>query len=1224
MVRNKKDTSLYLGSISPTQRIYCAEMKLNVLSWNAQGLLKRIRGTENYKSKFENVYFDTLNEKYDIICLSETWTSDNNVDNAELANYKMFYSNRHIFKKKTKRPHGGLLVYVKDSIAHGVYREKSGSDDILWLKFDKNVLNLDQDLFLCNVYISPQGSNMGHDTKECLEIEIANFSQEGRVLVCGDTNSRTGNEPDYIEQDSQQYVPLPPDYQPQTENVPRHNMDSVCNEYGKWLNDMCISNGLLILNGRVAGDTLGNYTYHGPNGSSTIDYFLTQETNLDCVQYLKVDDMTTLSDHCPITLSFRVPNRPCQIEIDVNTCTKKERPYELSPKNLKFITNPDSKEKFQTTLEQNKSYFDSFLKTNHKIDAKSCEEMILDFNKKLISMAKSSFKPVYSKKYKKKKRSKDPFFDKDCFQLKKELAYKLKMMTRYPNSRTFREDYYKSRKKYKKQVKQKESQFKDNILNQLEAMKNNDSKSYWSLLNQIKKGKSKSVNDTDYVSNQKWLDYFKDINQSKKGLGLGQKIGKLESENESLNNLDFDITLKEIHDGITSLKSGKSNGPDSILNEIIRFSRYYSAGCIQKIFNFCLKSGYFPKIWSGATITPLYKNKGSKKDPSNFRGISLTSSLGKLFTTILRNRLVSFLGENKKLHDNQSGFLPNRRTSDNLFILNQIMTEMRAKKQTIFLTFVDLKRAYDSVNHEALMLKLLKMGLGGKFYKVLRSMYMDNNNISRENSKSGQDTTVSKVQSCVSLPLGNTEFFQSSVGIKQGDGLSPILFNIFLNDIVDELHENTNFGYKLDESQQINTLLYADDLVIFSTSFKEMQLKLNQLETYCDKWQLEVSLKKSKVLFTGRKKQPKLKYKGGYLDYVTSFTYLGIKIHKSGITQQTKNELVMKAQKAWFKIKYILHSNRIRSPKLFSSLFDACVKPIITYGAEIWGHTDNPQANLFQLYDKKERLHLQSCKWLLNVSWKCSNIGVLGELGRYPLKLDIQQKMLKYWIHLQYSIDKNSILYKTYEKAKSLNSKWHCAINDILKYLNIDLKQTQSLSEKASQSTFFKDVKRKMKALFEKQWKEKLPKGQSNRNKNEEGKLRTYSIFKKDFACEEYLYSKIDLQTKTYFTKLRLSNHILQIEKGRFSKTDKASRFCTTCKDKSIEDEIHFILDCKLYTNKRNKLFDILSKNDNTFDNLDRINKFIYIMQCTSGTEDILSFVAQCYSFRENLDTVIK
>ena len=77
-------------------------------------------------------------------------------------------------------------------------------------------------------------------------------------------------------------------------------------------------------------------------------------------------------------------------------------------------------------------------------------------------------------------------------------------------------------------------------------------------------------------------------------------------------------------------------------------------------------------------------------------------------------------------------------------------------------------------------------------------------------------------------------------------------------------------------------------------------------------------------------------------------------------------------------------------------------------------------------------------------------------------------------------------------------------------------------------------------------------------------------------------------------------------------------------KEKYIEDEIHFILDCKLYTNKRNKLFDILSKNDNTFDNLDRINKFIYIMQCTSGTEEILSFVAQCYSLRENLDTVTK
>ena len=185
-------------------------------------------------------------------------------------------------------------------------------------------------------------------------------------------------------------------------------------------------------------------------------------------------------------------------------------------------------------------------------------------------------------------------------------------------------------------------------------------------------------------------------------------------------------------------------------------------------------------------------------------------------------------------------------------------------------------------------------------------------------NKGDTNQCPSKVQSCVTLPAGNTEYFPSLVGIKQGDGISPILFNIFLNDIVDAMSQHTKFGYKIDGDVEINSLLYADDLVIFSTSYDEMQNKLNQLGNYCDKWGLEVSIKKSKILYTGNKKLTPFKYKEGSLDFVNSFTYLGIKLCKSGLTQQTKNELVLKAQKAWFKIKQVFYSNNIRSPVLFS------------------------------------------------------------------------------------------------------------------------------------------------------------------------------------------------------------------------------------------------------------------------------------------------------------------
>ena len=108
---------------------------------------------------------------------------------------------------------------------------------------------------------------------------------------------------------------------------------------------------------------------------------------------------------------------------------------------------------------------------------------------------------------------------------------------------------------------------------------------------------------------------------------------------------------------------------------------------------------------------------------------------------------------------------------------------------------------------------------------------------------------------------------------------------------------------------------------------------------------------------------------------------------------------------------------------------------------------------------------------------------------------------------------------------------------------------------------------------FEKQWKSQLSKGKSKHNKNEKGKLRTYDKFKTEFQCEGYLNSNLDLETRSYFTKLRLSNHILAIEKGRYTRTSKDKRYCKFCKNESIEDEMHFVLNCKLYRSKILTLF---------------------------------------------------
>ena len=164
-------------------------------------------------------------------------------------------------------------------------------------------------------------------------------------------------------------------------------------------------------------------------------------------------------------------------------------------------------------------------------------------------------------------------------------------------------------------------------------------------------------------------------------------------------------------------------------------------------------------------ISTIHK-KGPKTDPSNLRGISITSCVSKLYSSILNSRLTLFLDNNNIINDNQSGFRKKRRTADNLFFLktaiNKYLSSMNKKK--MYLCFADFSKAFDRVWRDGLLVKRLRHGVGGKFYGSVKQMYLN---------------TISAVKINNSI----TPTFKSEVGVKHGDNLSPTLFNVYLNDL---------------------------------------------------------------------------------------------------------------------------------------------------------------------------------------------------------------------------------------------------------------------------------------------------------------------------------------------------------------------------------------------------------------------------------------------------------
>ena len=165
----------------------------------------------------------------------------------------------------------------------------------------------------------------------------------------------------------------------------------------------------------------------------------------------------------------------------------------------------------------------------------------------------------------------------------------------------------------------------------------------------------------------------------------------------------------------------------------------------------------------------LWKN--AKNDPDNYRKITVTSALGKIFESILNNR-AEFANKALKLEDPfQNGFKYGARAADNAFILNSLIEITAARKRPLYVCYVDFKSAFDRIDRSALMYKLLSNGISGKYFNILKSMY--------KNSKSRVkwDSHLGKI-------------FENLKGVLQGGVLSPTLFKLLLNDISSYLDKN--------------------------------------------------------------------------------------------------------------------------------------------------------------------------------------------------------------------------------------------------------------------------------------------------------------------------------------------------------------------------------------------------------------------------------------------------
>ena len=471
--------------------------------------------------------------------------------------------------------------------------------------------------------------------------------------------------------------------------------------------------------------------------------------------------------------------------------------------------------------------------------------------------------------------------------------------------------------------------------------------------------------------------------------------------------------------------------------------------------------------------------------------------------------------------------------------------QAKKQKQGLYACFIDLQKAYDTVNHNALWYKMLKMGISTKFVKIVQNIYK--NSISN-----------------IKLDGRLSETFQIKRGTRQGCNLSPNLFNIFINDLPEILNTNSLDPITLHE-QKINILMYADDMVVLSKSSKGLQKSLDVIANYTIKWGLHINIGKSKILIFNKKintNEMQFKINNINLERVDSYCYLGLVMTPNGTFKSAQKVLFNKAMKTYYSIRKEFNFENGTPVNIQQELFNTLIIPIMTYGSDVWGcYLTRTKMQLKDLLCNNnldfEKLNTKFCKNTLGVHKRTSNIACKAELGRYPIVIGIMSKVTKYILsilnHKQNSLLGSALLSQN-KLYKSDKSSVMSLFLMIIKECNIQLKKCLNLTESMNQ-TLTNQVKTKLKELY---------KDIALNQIKQSTKLTIYSQIKHIFKPEKYIKLLSNPYHRRTITKMRISAHNLPIETGIYKNIDNVNRICNLC-DSGIGNEMH-LLECTYHT----------------------------------------------------------
>ena len=552
-----------------------------------------------------------------------------------------------------------------------------------------------------------------------------------------------------------------------------------------------------------------------------------------------------------------------------------------------------------------------------------------------------------------------------------------RLYKKYKNNRTLQnhEKFKQARNDVTSQLRKAKKEYTDSLAHKLKTS-NLSPRDYWKTLKSFIRPTSNVnipplLHDDMYVAdnNEKATilnNYF--VQQTV----LDEHLARLPEPDvtvgPTLNNIVF--TEAEVKDVLNSLKLGKATGHDNINHRILKEAALPLAKPLCDLFNYSMSKCICPDIWKEANVTPIFK----KDDPSiasNYRPISLLSAVGKVMEKVIHKHMFNFFKDHEIITSLQSGFVPGDSTSNQLVDIYNTFCKALDDNKEVRAIFCDISKAFDRVWHKGLLFKLKQAGISASLLQWLANYLLNR-------------------KQRVLIPGGSSDWLPIGAGVPQGSILGPLLFLIYINDIVMDIGSTVR--------------LFADDTSLYIIvddpveAARCLNLDLERIHRWAERWLVKFNAAKSESLLVSRKRikpfHPPLVMNNEPIKEVLSHKHLGLFLSNDGKWHEHINYIT---SKAWSRIYVMRKLKFLLDRRSLETIYVSFIRPLLEYADVVWDNCTRYEVEAI------EKIQLEAARIVTGTTKLVSIEELYNETGWETL----EKRRTKHKLSLFYKMNNN-------------------------------------------------------------------------------------------------------------------------------------------------------------------------------------------------------------------------